>query len=336
MTVNSLKLLDVIVATYNRHELLQRTLRSMHEAAVPPGLEVRVTIVDNNSKDETRRVVEDWKERFGGRLRYLFEGRQGKSYALNSGIAAASGELIGMIDDDEEIDRGWYERAHRAFSEEAVDFIGGPYMPRWGTERPPWLPMDYLGVIGWVDGGDQVRAFDESYPGMLMGGNAVLTRSILEKVGPYSIALGRTDKGLLSCEDEDMYARLRAAGARGLYLPDLIIYHYVPPERLTKRYFRQWCFWRGVSLGTVDKERRSPVAYLGGVPRYLYGRAANGLLGLAKTPFGKRKDPAQKFSGELAVWDLAGFLYGKHCHKSASSNSISTSGSTDREGLSAA
>ncbi len=39
---------------------------------------------------------------FGGRLRYLFEKNQGKSWALNSGIAATSGDLLGIIDDDEE------------------------------------------------------------------------------------------------------------------------------------------------------------------------------------------------------------------------------------------
>ena len=52
-----------------------------------------------------------------------------------------------------------------------------------------------------------------------MGGNAVIRRSMLEKVGPYKTWLGRTDKGLLSGEDEDMYHRLLAAGARGFTYP---------------------------------------------------------------------------------------------------------------------
>ena len=59
----------------------------------------------------------------------------------------------------------------------------------------------------------------------------------------------------MSCEDEDTFKRLLASGARGWYRPELIVYHHLPPERLTKRYFRRWCFWRGVSLGILDRQQ---------------------------------------------------------------------------------
>jgi glycosyltransferase involved in cell wall biosynthesis len=309
--------LDVIVPTYNRQELLRRTLDSLLAAGVPRGLSVRVTVVDNNSKDGTKQVVEEQMEKFEGRLAYLFEGRPGKSYALNTGIAATTGQLVGMIDDDEEIDVGWYARVEKAFSDDEVDFIGGPYVPRWGAEPPDWLPKDYLGVIGWVDSGDEVLAYGKDFPGILMGGNAVVKRSMLEKVGPYSTSLGPTDKLLLRGEDDDMYHRLLAAGARGFYLPDLRIHHYIPPERLTKKYYRRWCFWRGVGMGMLDKDHRQAVVYLCGVPRWLYGRAAQGLIGKLKSVAGRQRDLGQSFSHELAVWDLAGFFYGKHFYRGA-------------------
>ncbi|HXG65871.1 MAG TPA: glycosyltransferase [Blastocatellia bacterium] len=307
--------LDVIIPTYNRCDLLIRTLDSLFTARRPPELAVSITVVDNNSKDRTRPVVEAQMQRFQGRLGYVFESRQGRSHALNAGIRSTDGDLVGMIDDDEEVDPHWYECIYSAFTQMEVDFIGGPYYPRWGAEPPAWLPADKRGVIGWVDGGPCVRPFDESYPGNLMGGNAVLRRSLFEKVGLYATDLGRTDKHLLSCEDEEMYKRLLAAGARGFYLPDLIIYHYIPPERLTRKYFRQWCFWRGVSLGVLDRKQPSPVAYLAGVPRWLYGRAARGLLRIARTSWGRDKDAARNFSDELAFWDLAGFFYGKHFYR---------------------
>ena len=149
-----------------------------------------------------------------------------------------------------------------------------------------------------------------------MGGNAVLRRSTLERVGLYATSLSRNSKRLLAGEDEDMYRRLLGSGARGLYLPDLVIHHYVPPERLTKRYFRRWCFWNGVSHGLIERERRTPVAYLLGVPRYLYGRAARGMLKVARGAL-SREDRARNFSDELVVWDFAGFFYGKHFYRAA-------------------
>ena len=309
--------LDVIIPTYNRYSMLKRTLDSLLNAEQSPGLNVKVTVVDNNSKDQTRQVVEEYISRFEGRFSYVFEGQQGRSAALNAGIRATSGDLIGMIDDDEEIDNSWYVRAHSAFKDGELDFIGGPYLPRWGAAPPPWLPMNYLAVIGWIDGGDRVARFDSSYPGILMGGNAVLTRAIVEKVGLYRTSLSRTGKRLLAGEDEDMYQRLISAGARGLYLPDLIIYHYIPPERLTRQYFRKWCFWRGVSRAVIDRERPSPVIYFGGVPRWLYGKAARGALRIVRTTLSLNRNPAQAFSDELAVWDLIGFFYGKHFYKAA-------------------
>jgi hypothetical protein len=147
---------------------------------------------------------------------------------------------------------------------------------------------------------------------MPMGGNTVLRRSILERVGPYAVDLGRTPGvRLMSCEDDDMFARLLGAGGRGFYRPDLVIHHYVAPERLTKEYFRRWCFWRGVSLGVLDRKRRAPVPYFLGVPRYIIGTAVRGTFD-GSPPLVGRRDPARSFKNELAWWDLAGFLYGKH------------------------
>lgn len=327
-TLSTMKL-DVIVPTYNRQEMLKRTLDSLLAARVPEGLRVRITVVDNNSKDETRRVVEEYVERYGEPVRYLLEKEQGRSPALNAGIRATDGDLVGTIDDDEEIDEGWYEEVHRAFADGEVDFIGGPCAPRWGSERPEWFPLSYRGVVGWVDGGDRICPFDENYPGILMGGNSVLRRSILEKVGLYTTALGRTDKHLLSCEDEDMYHRLREAGATGFYRPGLIIYHYIPPERLTRRYFRQWCFWRGVSMGVIDRGRRSPVAYLLGVPRWIAGKAARGATSKIVRTLRFDKNRAESFADELAVWDFAGFFYGKHFYRRKKAKDTAPGASND-------
>lgn len=304
--------LDVIIPTHNRHLMLTRTLDSLLAAEVPAGLDVRVTIVDNNSTDLTRETVKEYGKRFSRGLGYVFEGRQGRSYALNAGISSTSGDLVGMIDDDEEIDSRWYCSIHSFFSRGGVDFIGGPYVPRWGAAPPDWLPTKYLGAIGWVDGGDRVTPFDNSYPGMLMGGNAVLTRASLNKVGLYDTSLGRTATRLLSGEDDDMYQRLLAAGARGFYVPDLIIYHYVPPERLLKSYFRRWSFWRGVSAGLIDRNRRMPVVYFCGMPRYLCGEAVRCVLRVVAGVVGWRRNPSQTFNNELVVRDALGFFYGKH------------------------
>ncbi|HMF93294.1 MAG TPA: glycosyltransferase [Vicinamibacterales bacterium] len=308
--------LDVLIATYNRAELLTRALESLATADRPSGMVVTVTVIDNRSTDDTKGVVESFVTRFDGRLQYLYESRAGRSHALNRGIAATSGDLVGMIDDDEEVDRRWLLTIAKAFEDPATDFIGGPYVPRWGAERPAWLGTAYKAAVGWVDSGPGVRQYGPGFDGMLMGGNAIVRRSVLNSVGSYSTDLGRSSDGrLLSCEDRDMFNRLLAAGAKGFYRPDLVIFHYVPPDRLTKRYFRRWSFWHGVSLGLLDRRQPAPVPYLLGVPRYMIGVAVRAALDTARRVF-RRQEPARTFKNELAWWDLLGFVYGKHVYRS--------------------
>ena len=304
--------LDVVIPTYNRSALLKKTFRSLLDARVPPGLEVQITVVDNNSKDDTRDTVLAQQAEASLPIHYVFEKRQGRSPALNAGVAATSGTHVGFIDDDEEIDQSWYEQIFSVFTEYEVDFIGGPCLPRFEKDLPDWLPREYNSVLGAADGGPKRVPFDRNYPGILMGGNAIFTRTILEKIGPYSTSLGRSGKRLLSCEDEDMYERLLAAGARGMYVPELIVHAFVPAERLTKRYHRAWCFWQSVSSAELDRIRPQSTPYVLGVPRYFYGRALRGMFRLVSI---WKPGPADRFSKELALWELAGFFYGKHFYR---------------------
>jgi glucosyl-dolichyl phosphate glucuronosyltransferase len=306
--------LDVIVPTYNRSGLLVRLLRSLLEAEKPQGLELAVWVIDNNSSDGTRALIEELAPAFNGALHYLFEPQQGKAYALNAGILATSGELVGLLDDDERVASQWLTILVAAFETADLAFIGGPCLPVWEHEPPAWLPSAYRGVIGWVDAGPANRTYgDPEFNAMLMGGNAVLRRIVLENVGLYDTTLGaRTGTGMLTSEDEEMYQRILAAGWRGLYVPDLIIYHHVSKERLTKSYHRGWCFWQAVSMALVDNRRPDPVAHLLGIPRWYFRTALKGLARWAKSLVVPGTRPDLGFSGELDFLRLIGFLYGRH------------------------
>jgi glycosyltransferase involved in cell wall biosynthesis len=309
--------LDVLVPTLNRARSLERTIGSLLQAEVPAGLQVLITVVDNWSTDDTSALVERLSADNPGRIAHLSERRRGKSRALNTGIAATSGDLIGTIDDDEEVDRSWYRVVLSAFQDPSLDFIGGPYIPKWPRQPPRWLPADYLAVIGDVNNGPEPRDFGADFDGILKGGNAVIRRRVLDRAGPFAEWLGPAGSGrLLSCEDEEMYHRLLKLGAKGRYLPTLIVYHHVLEERLTKPYYRRWCFWRGVSRGLMDRVHPLPVRYLAGVPRFLYGRAGRGAAAMIRRAV-LRDGWDQSFSDELSLWDLAGYLYGRHVYRLA-------------------
>ena len=302
--------LDLVIPTYNRSRLLRRTLESILQARIPQDLMVTIAVVDNNSTDNTREVIDSYQEAFQGRLRYVLETeKQGRSAALNAGIRATNGDLIGTIDDDEEIEEGWFETTREAFLDPAIHFIGGPCLPNWEVPAPAWLPQGFGGVIGHVDGGPERAQFGAGYTGMLTGGNLVLRRTLFDQVGPYPTNLGRTNKRLLSCEDEAMFQRILAVGAVGFYEPRLIIYHYVPASRLTKSYYRRWVFWQSVSMSILEKGSQTTVPQWLGVPRWLYRQALTAGLGNLN-PLRYWQDPGQWLTRELQVIRLFGRLYG--------------------------
>src|SRR5687768_2828620 len=90
--------ISILIATHNRAKILRRTMKAM-EALVRAGVSVEWVIVDNNSSDETRLVVESFRERLP--LRYLFEPRPGKNYALNKALSEVElGDVVVFTDDD--------------------------------------------------------------------------------------------------------------------------------------------------------------------------------------------------------------------------------------------
>jgi glycosyltransferase involved in cell wall biosynthesis len=305
--------LEVVLPTYNRCNLLKRALNSLLAAYPANGLQVKVAVIDNNSTDSTATVVKEWRESTAGRLkvRYVLEGRQGKSYALNRGIASSDADLIGLIDDDEEVEPHWFQRIAEAFESPTTDFIGGPCRPNWGAPVPDWLPPNFTGPIQSVELSDHPRAYDEAFPGILMGGNAVLRRVVFEKTGPFSTLVNRKGNGLLSGVDEEFYRRVLDEGFRGIYLPDLVIYHYVPRERLTKRYFRRWSFWHAVATTIQYRSRRPPMPHLMGIPRWHVRSGFAGLITALRGALSCTVTPGVAFESELKWIHLIGLLYGR-------------------------
>lgn len=301
--------LDVIIPTYNRSALLKTALESLLRAPVPPGLDLRILVVDNNSGDDTAAVVHGIAKGATLPIHYLLEPAQGSSQARNAGVRSGTSDLVGFIDDDEEIEPDWYNVIWREFQDPSLDFLGGPCLPNWQAPAPDWLPPGYHSAIGAIPPKPRGR-YDDTHPGILNGGNAVVRRRVYEQIGLYAEHLGRGAKGLLSEEDAEFFLRMRKAGMNGLYAPDLTILHYIPKSRLTRKYHRRWAYGRAISQGVLDRESPESVTYLFGVPRHRIGRAVHGLLRLPLHIL-SNKSRAQAFADELAAWDLFGFVYGR-------------------------
>ncbi len=63
-------IVTVILCTHNRCRTLKKALSSVATSTLPESIEWEVLVVDNNSNDQTREVVEEFCRRIPGRFRY--------------------------------------------------------------------------------------------------------------------------------------------------------------------------------------------------------------------------------------------------------------------------
>jgi glycosyltransferase involved in cell wall biosynthesis len=86
--------ISVIIPTWNRAARLANALQSVFAQTLPAA---EVIVVDDGSTDDTRRLV---RSRFPD-ARYIYQSNRGVSRARNTGIQAASGDWIALLDSDD-------------------------------------------------------------------------------------------------------------------------------------------------------------------------------------------------------------------------------------------
>ena len=303
----------ILICTYNRASYLADTLDSIGRTPPAPGFSWDVLVVDNNSSDRTREVVEARREQYPVPLRYLFEGRQGKSTALNTGMAAAPASIIVFTDDDVQVGPAWLGAAIRPLLERTdIDYTGGPVRPIWDASRRRAGPGRNRGAHRRQGHGGDPFVFEDRLKTPL-GVNMAVRRSLIEAIGGFRPDLGRDGKALLGQEQAEFFYRSRQAGARGLYVPAMSLDHVVPAARLTRDYFRRWWYWKGVSHARVHQlhgrteldvdVRRVPRIL--GVPRFVFGNivrnAGDWLRGWVE------RNPAKRAEHGLSLMYYAGY-----------------------------
>jgi glycosyltransferase involved in cell wall biosynthesis len=230
---------SVVLSTYNRADRLPAALDALLGQAGNVAYEV--IVVDNNSTDATRTVVERAAARSDGRLRYVFEPRQGLSYGRNAGIAVARGAIIAFSDDDVRVAPDWIARLTRTFDAHPdIEYVGGRVLPHWLATPPAWLTDAHWAPLALQDYGDQPIVSGRERAVCLVGANLAFRRQVFDLVGVFTPSLGRVKDGIGSTEDHDMQLRAWKAGMRGLYDPALRAEADVTPDRLTRNYHRRW------------------------------------------------------------------------------------------------
>ena len=257
---------SVVLATYNRASSLQITLDSFLHLWLPRELTWELLVVDNNSTDRTREVVERFATNASFPVRYIFEKRQGRSAALNAGIQQAKGEIVAFTDDDVILHRDWLSNLKRTFDDLDCSAVAGRVVPQWNHPKPDWLEMEGQYAVTNFDLGDELK--EVRVPPL--GANSAFRKQVFQKFGLFRLDLGVTGSShTLTCDDTEFGERLIRGGEKIVYSPSAIIYHPVDPYRITKKYFLSWYYYDGVSLTRMAGVSKEGVFWFG-APRWLY------------------------------------------------------------------
>ncbi|MFG6466428.1 glycosyltransferase family 2 protein [Roseateles sp. BYS87W] len=285
----------VILCTWNRAASLRVTLDSLRGQQIDGSTAVSFIVMDNNSNDDTRAVVEaarsDWPV---GQLHYRFEGRQGKQFALNSGIDFARSlgcELLLFSDDDILFPPRWCQQAAGFFQDPHVMLIGGKTLLDWPPAGPPaWFHRNMAAILAGVDLGDRrLDPPDSTYAPA--GSNMAARVGLFDQVGGFSEAHFRH-------MDYEFGQRCMKRGVYVTYEPDWVVRAPVDPQLLTRRYFRRWSLKAGISPW---QDMQPGIRHLGWVPLWLYRQIVQDCLVWLVAPL-RGESPDSRFLRELRIW----------------------------------
>ncbi|HWA32184.1 MAG TPA: glycosyltransferase family 2 protein [Candidatus Paceibacterota bacterium] len=199
---------SVIIPAYNEEKCIGRALDAALAQNHP---DFEVIVVDNNSTDRTRRIVEDYLA--DPRVRLVSESRQGLIFARQRGFENAKGEIIVQMDADCIPDPDWIKRKMKYFDDTKVAGVTGPY----DYFDAPWhmRALFYLSqatIFNFMSWYLQKRRKGA----ILIGGNAFFRRQALESAGGYNLNLN------FYAEDTDTAMRVSRSG-RIVFKPGLSV-----------------------------------------------------------------------------------------------------------------
>lgn len=288
---------SVVICTYNRSTHLKNVLKSLSEQIVPENLEWEIIVVDNNSIDDTSKVVKDFGNSSGTPIKYLKEEKQGLSHARNRGIMESKGKYIAFTDDDVIVDENWVSSLYEAFQRYGCDCVGGRIFMKPVRKLPRWLKKELWGFLAYLDYGNEPFQISDHF---IFGTNMAFARDILDNVTYFNTELGRTGYIPIGGEETDIVKRILQKGGKAYYQPTAIVYHVIDEYKLKKSYFRRLHYYSGWCEGRFYKVKFKKHIY--GIPLFIFVQLLRSVMKYLKNPTMRM---------QMNIWWYFGFIRGR-------------------------
>jgi len=195
---------SVVVCSYNGARTLEQCLHSLSHLDYP---DYEVILVDDGSTDNTAQIAARFPH-----VRYIYQENQGLSVARNTGLRAATGEVVAYTDSDCFADPAWLTHLVYPLQQSGAAAVGGPNL----TPEDGWLAACVAASPGQpthVLLNDQVA---EHIPGC----NMAFRRKALEAINGFNPQYRKAG------DDVDVCWRLQQAGMWITFAPGAFVWHH--------------------------------------------------------------------------------------------------------------
>jgi O-antigen biosynthesis protein len=274
----------VVVAAYDAEATIGDCVRSLRDLHYPED-KLELVVVDNGSRDRTREVVREHRDR----VQLAEEPTRGAGAARNAGVARATGEVVAFTDADCVVDPGWLRSLVAPLRDPRVGIAGGPIRAL--------APANDVARFG--EAVHDHRAAIEVYrPPYAITMSWASPRGVIAELGGFD---NRFRRG----QDTDLSYRIVQAGYRLAFVPDAIVYHR--NEETLAGLFSEGLV-HGFHGVRVNKHHDRFLRELGHgrVNRHGYAAIGSGLLGWVRGPDPGRARCDATFNSGKKVGKLLG------------------------------
>lgn len=267
--------LSIVLCTYNRAARLEQTLEAMNALTMPANAGLDLIVVDNNSRDDTIAVCEQFAARTRLPFRCCTEIRQGLSHARNRGLAETRGSIVIFTDDDITVPADWAVEYARTFEAYEADCVFGRIVPEWNGVVPAWYDGKFSAIYGALDYGP-VAFVVTTRNREFFGANFACRKELLERIGGFDPSLGRTPEALYISEERKIFLTLFRQGCKVVYQPSIWVAHNISPEMKTKAYVQR--YYRDTATSLVNITDPGTRRQLFGIPFFRLRESAEMLM----------------------------------------------------------
>jgi GT2 family glycosyltransferase len=221
-------------------------IEAVESATAQPG-DPQVIVVIDHEPALLERARANWPEL----LVIANATRRGLSGARNTGIAAATGEIVAFLDDDAAAAHDWLSLMAAHFVDRDVVAVGGSAFPVWEDgARPDFLAPELHWIVGCSHAGLPMSVSEVRN---VIGSSMVFRRSALLAADGFDLGIGRVGTTPLGCEETELCIRIRQADptARVVLEPRAIVRHHVTAGRVGWTYLRRRSYFEGVSKAVL-------------------------------------------------------------------------------------